>query len=278
MDYIEIEVCVSPRQPGADLLVSELADAGFESFVDTNEGFMAYIPKADFSDDLLTVFQSLNTDIGQVSYTQKLIPSQNWNASWESSYQPIQIGERLCIRAPFHQAAANVEIDLVIQPQQSFGTGHHATTRLMAQKLLTLPLSARYILDMGCGTGVLAILASSLGASNVLGIDIEEHAVENARENAARNQQTELQFETGTETNIGERTFDCILANINKNVLIQAMPIYVNALRDKGELLLSGFFITDTEDISRVVTKLGLKPHSILNEGDWALLHFTKTV
>jgi ribosomal protein L11 methyltransferase len=276
MDYLELDVKINPRQPGTDLLITELAELGFESFVETDDGFLAYIPGNQFSETLLSPIQNAEKELGKVSWSQKLIPGQNWNAEWESSYQPIQISDKLLIRAPFHEPVEGVEIDLEIQPQQSFGTGHHPTTRLMAEKLLTMPLSGRYILDMGCGTGVLAILAAKLGAANVLGIDIESNAVMNAIENVERNKVERVTIEEGTDNKIGDRKFDLVLANINKNVLVSALPQYVKALNKSGELLMSGFFTTDVAALKEVAEKTGLKFVSTQNEGEWALIHFIK--
>ncbi len=276
MDYIELDVKINPRQPGSDLLITELAEMGFESFVETADGFLAYIPGRDFSETLLSPIQNVTEELGKVSWSQKVIPAQNWNAEWESSYQPIQISNKLVIRAPFHEPVKGIEIDLEIQPQQSFGTGHHPTTRLMAEKLLTMPLSERYILDMGCGTGVLAILAAKRGANPVLGIDIETNAVLNAIENVQRNHVTNITIEEGKDDMIGDRKFDVILANINKNVLVAALPNYANALNAGGELLMSGFFTTDVSTLKEVAEKNGLKFNSTENDGEWALVHFIK--
>lgn len=276
MDYIELDVKVVPRQPGSDLLISSLADQGFESFAETADGFLAYIPAGQFSESLLLPIQEFTADLGKAEFTQKLIPGQNWNAEWEKQYEPIRIGNRCLIRAPFHEAQPGVEIDLLIQPQQSFGTGHHPTTRLMAEKLLTMPVSGRYILDMGCGTGVLAILASRLGAAEVLGIDIETNAVENARENLERNPVKNITIEEGTEASIGNRSFDVIVANINKNILLKSLPVYTAALRQNGDLLLSGFFTTDTDELQNAASQQGLQFSEKKTEGEWAMLHFVK--
>lgn len=276
MDYIELDVKINPRQPGSDLLIAELAERGFESFVDTADGFLAYVPAQQFSESLLAPLQEITAETGTLTFSKQLIPSQNWNAEWEKQYQPVKVGERCLIRAPFHEPDGNVEIELVIQPQQSFGTGHHPTTRLMAEKLLTTKPAGRYVLDMGCGTGVLSVLAARLGASEVLGIDIETNAVENARENVLRNPVQHVSIEEGTERQIGNRTFDVILANINKNVLLHAMPAYVSALREQGELLLSGFFTTDTDELKNAAASYGLNFRAMLSDGEWALLHFTK--
>ncbi|HET6992717.1 MAG TPA: 50S ribosomal protein L11 methyltransferase [Bacteroidia bacterium] len=276
MDYIELDVKVFPRQPGSDLLISELAEKGFESFAETEDGFLAYIPAAQFSEALLSPVNEFAPDLGKADFSRKIIPSQNWNAEWEKSYEPILIDDKLCIRAPFHEPDPDAEIDLVIQPQQSFGTGHHPTTRLMAEKLLTMTLAERYVLDMGCGTGVLAILASELGASGVLGIDIESNAVDNARENVQRNKVVNVTIEEGKDDRIQDRKFDLILANINKNVLMNAMKVYSDAMKNNAELLLSGFFLTDVEELKLVAEKNGLKYKSTETDGEWALIHFTK--
>ncbi|CAN5303164.1 50S ribosomal protein L11 methyltransferase [soil metagenome] len=276
MDYIELNVKISPRQPGSDLMIAELAEAGFESFVETIDGFLAYIPQKDFSQQHISPMENFRKVAVDISFSEKIIPDQNWNAEWEKSYQPIIITEKLSIRAPFHAPNNDVEIDLEIQPQQSFGTGHHPTTRLMAEKLLTMPLSGRYILDMGCGTGVLAILAAKLGAKRVLGIDIETNSVLNACENVTRNLVENVDIEEGTETKIANRKFELIVANINKNVLISAMPVYAEALNPESDLLISGFFKTDIDELRNAGEKSGLKFKSEKNEGEWALVHFKK--
>jgi ribosomal protein L11 methyltransferase len=276
MDYTELDIKVTPRQPGTDLLISELAENGFESFVETETGFLAYIPAKEFSETSLSALETFDKEIGKVDFSQKIIPSQNWNAEWERDYQPIIISDELLIRAPFHAPVPEIKMELIIQPQQSFGTGHHPTTRLMAEKLLTMPVSGRYVLDMGCGTGVLAILANKRGAASVLGIDIESNSVANAKENADRNKVVDVTIEEGTENQIAGRKFDVVLANINKNVLMKAMPVYAAALNTNGELLLSGFFLTDVEELKNEATGNGLHYSSMETDGEWALLHFKK--
>lgn len=276
MDYIELDVKVNPKQPGTDLLISELAENGFESFAETEEGFLAYIPLKQFSEALLSPVNEFTANLGKAVFSQKLIPGQNWNAEWEKGYQSILVSNKLLIRAPFHEPVPGVEMELIIQPQQSFGTGHHPTTRLMAEKLLTMPLAERYILDMGCGTGVLAILAAKRGASAVLGIDIETNAVENAKENVQRNAVVNVTIEEGKDDQIAGRKFDLILANINKNVLMNAMSVYASALNPGGELLLSGFFLTDVAELTSIAEKAGLKFKLTETDGEWALIHLTK--
>lgn len=276
MDYIELEIKVFPRQPGTDFLISELADAGFESFVENETGFSAYIPAKDYSENSISPLKNFSNGLGKAEFSKKIIPSQNWNAEWEKDYQPIIISDKLLIRAPFHSSIPGIEMELIIQPQQSFGTGHHPTTRLMAEKLLTTRIGGRYVLDMGCGTGVLAILANKLGASGVIGIDIEHNSVKNADENLIRNKIVDVKIEEGTEDKIGDRKFDIVLANINKNVLLKAMRTYSDALNKNGELLLSGFFFTDLGELKHEAEKNKLIFISTETNGEWALLHFKK--
>jgi ribosomal protein L11 methyltransferase len=274
-DYVEVDVQVNPRQPGSDLLVTELAEMGFESFADTSSGFQAWIPANGFQESMLSVVNQLDTELGKASFSWKIVKGQNWNAEWESSYQPVRIGQKLLIRAPFHPADPTVERELVIQPQQSFGTGHHPTTALMAEKLLTSPMSERYIMDLGCGTGVLAILASQLGAARVEGVDIEAPAVENAIENARNNNAGSIVFSLGDATAMRGKQYDMILANINKNILKATMPQFAASLREHGDLLLSGFFVTDAEELR--ASAMGFEFVELRNSGEWAMLHLRKT-
>ncbi len=273
-DYIEVDVKVIPRQPGSDLLVTELAEMGFESFADTATGFQAWIPADMFKEPLLAIVSQLDTELGKAEYSFRLIKGQNWNAEWESSYQPVKIGRKLMIRAPFHPADPDVEMELIIQPQQSFGTGHHPTTALMAEKLLTSPLSERYIMDLGCGTGVLAILASKLGAGKVEGVDIEKPAVENAIENARNNNAGSIVFSYGDASAMKGKVYDMILANINKNILKATMEQFSASLQSGGDLLLSGFFVTDAEELRAAA--IGFEFVELKNSGEWAMLHLRR--
>ncbi|HEU4719220.1 MAG TPA: 50S ribosomal protein L11 methyltransferase [Bacteroidia bacterium] len=276
MNYTELTFTVQPLQPGCDLLISELADRGFESFSETETGFAAYIPESLFSVEQLADLEKFRSEKLDFHYTVKHIPSQNWNEEWERNFSPVEIAGQLRIRAPFHAPDASFPSEIVIQPRQSFGTGHHATTRLMIQKLLTMAFPGRYILDMGCGTGVLAIFCAQHGAAGILGMDIDPGSVENAGENALLNGVNNINFETGTETEIGDRKFDLLLANINKNVLKNAMRTYAGSLRAGGEILLSGFFTTDVPELIAAAEAEGLHPVRVESEQEWALVHLAK--
>lgn len=274
-DYVELTITVSPRQPGTDLLISELADAGCESFAETAEGFQAWIPKDQYKESLLSIVNQLDTEIGTAAVKTAVIEGQNWNAEWESSYQPVAIGHDLIIRAPFHPKTEGFRFDLIIQPQQSFGTGHHPTTLLIAEKLLTLPVSDRYIIDMGCGTGVLGILASMRNASKVDCVDIEAHAVENAKENAGHNNIGGIEFAVGDTTWLRGKSADVVLANINKNVLTAAMDDLRNSVKAGGDLIMSGFFTTDADDLVKCAGN-AFQLIEIKSSGEWAMVHLRK--
>lgn len=274
-DYIEVDVQVTPKQPGTDLLITQLADAGFESFAETPSGFQAWIPADQFVESTLALVNQLDSELGKSSASWKTIKGQNWNAEWESSYQPVKIGNRLLIRAPFHEADKTVGIELIIQPQQSFGTGHHPTTALMSEKLLTSTLEGRYIMDLGCGTGVLAILAHRLGAAKVEGVDIEKPAVENAMENARNNSAESIVFSCGDASAMNGKVYDMILANINKNILKATMKNFAASLKKEGDLLLSGFFVTDKDELLETASP-DFSFVEMKASGEWAMLHLRK--
>ncbi|MBI3511865.1 MAG: 50S ribosomal protein L11 methyltransferase [Bacteroidetes bacterium] len=276
MDYIELEVKIDPRQPGCDLLITELAELGFESFADTEEGFLAYVPQHAFNQRAYSLLNDNDFQLGKIQFEERVIAHRNWNAEWEKDFEPVMIGNDLLIRAPFHLPGKNFRMEIVIQPQQSFGTGHHETTRLMAQKLLTLPLGRRYILDMGCGTGILAILAEKCGAQKVLAVDIDENAVQNSQENILRNNCSVIKTICGNTGSLDNEKFNVILANINKNILLSSMDSFAKHLHEGGDLLLSGFFTQDADELKRTAKENKLIFKSMSGEGEWALLHFEK--
>ena len=201
MDYIEIDVSIEPLVPFSDILVAELADLGFESFVNSERGLQAYIQHHLFdSEKVNSLLLQYNKDDCKISFQQKNIPAQNWNAQWESSFEPIEVDGECIVRAPFHSKPANIKYDIVIEPKMSFGTGHHETTYLMLQRLLHLPLKNKSLLDMGCGTSVLAILAAQLGANPILAIDTDEWAYENSKENCALNECSQIVVKLGNSS------------------------------------------------------------------------------
>ena len=270
MKYLAYHFTVSPPQPGSDILIALIEDRGFESFDFTETGFTAYMPdtvadKIDLSD--------LHFEDFKFSYDIEKIAESNWNSEWEKNFEAVVVDDLLCIRAPFHEKNTLVKYEIVIMPKMSFGTGHHQTTRLMCKTMSTLDLKGKRILDMGTGTGILAIFAKQLGAKEVLGIDIDEWSVENAIENCASNKFPYILLKKGDIDLLeNESVFDVILANINKNILKSHLPVYFYKLKPGGKLLLSGFFTTDTAELQQLGESLGLKLISISNENEWAMM------
>lgn len=278
MDYIELNIDLNPRMPWADILVAELAELGFESFVDTETGIQAYTPvtSGDASEILkeTSIFQN-----PKVTYSSsiEIIPQKNWNAEWEASFEPVLVDTRLAIVAPFHNIDSfqNKEI-IVIQPQMSFGTGHHQTTYLMSQLLLDLACVPTKVLDMGTGTGVLAILAEKLGAQSILAVDIEPWSVENTIENANRNACENIVALVGDIDVVKESDFGLILANINKNILKSHLKHYAQICQQNGLLFLSGFFATDVSEMEEIAKQVGFKLLKTVEKETWAAMKLIK--
>lgn len=250
----------------------ELGELGYDTFEETPGGLNAYIPSENFDGAVLADLLTLRDPHVTVHWTSQEIADRNWNAEWESSFQPVEVGNEVRIRAEFHESVPGFAHDLVITPQMAFGTGHHATTRLMVEAMLGLDLKDKQVCDLGCGTGVLAILAEQRGASEVLAIDIDMNAVKNARENVTRNGCTRIVVDKGDARSLQGKMFDAILANIERNTLMEAMPLMYAALRKGGMLLLSGFVTADRELLERRAVEVGFSPAERMNEGDWALL------
>jgi len=276
MDYTELSITVLPKESGSDILIAELSELGFDSFVDSETGFSAYIPTNLFSiDELVALFSKYANEL-KITYSKINIPQQNWNKKWESNFEPIDIIGKCYIRAPFHEPKSGYQYDIVIEPKMSFGTGHHQTTQLMMEQLMTLKLKNKSLLDLGCGTGILAIAASKMGASTIDAVDIDEWSYENSIENAQKNNVNNISVLKGGVETISGKLFFTILANINKNVLLQDMAHCVKALEKEGNLLLSGFFDTDIDELKSKAKQLGLQIKDAKNNNGWALLHFVK--
>ena len=277
MDYTELDISISPYDPWAEILISNLAEIGFESFTELNGNLQAYIPTKDYNIKRLEkAFSSLPSGEVKLKSTKKNIQSQNWNAQWESSFEPVVVGQDLVIYAPFHSINKKYKYQIEIQPQMSFGTGHHQTTWLMTKTLLSKNLKGSSVLDVGTGTGVLAILSSQLGAKFILGTDIEQNACENAQENCKRNGCDQIKIIQGDIDCVPDRKFDVIIANINKNVLKNHLDAYAKLMYHQGNLILSGFFETDTDELVMSAKKYNFRhEHTFLKEG-WAVLTFIK--
>jgi len=275
MNYIQFLAKVSPLVMGREILIAELAEIGFESFVDTEDGFEAYIQEADFDESNIEQISLLSNEAFEIEYTINTIVQQNWNEQWEKSFDPIFVDEKCMIRAPFHEKPTNNVIDIIIEPKMSFGTGHHETTYLIVSRLLNLDLTDKTVLDMGCGTGILAILAKKRNCGKVLAIDNDEWAYTNSVENCERNN-VDIEVVLGDVNQIKSNKFDVIIANINRNILLRDMHFYADALNINGLLLLSGFFSIDKEVLAEEANKLGLTLTFENTKNEWTMLEFVK--
>ncbi len=271
MNYIELNIRFLEVEPWRDILVSHLAEKGFESFVETKSGLQSYIPENAFSTDMIN---DLETFDAIENFTFQVIDDENWNAEWEKNFDPVFVEDKLAIRAPFHPTNFTQELVITIQPQMSFGTGHHQTTWLASKRLFDLKLDGLRVLDMGTGTGILAILAEKRGAKSVFAPDIDEWSYRNALENVALNQCTSITVEQGDHTVLEGKTFDLIMANINKNILISHFNFYADALINGGKLLISGFFETDKDDLVTHANEVGFIFERMDTKDEWALIQF----
>ena len=273
--YIAYHFDVSPPVPGNEILVAELGVVGFESFVETSEGLSAYIQKKDHYSSILENLQILENDEFSISYRIEEIEQVNWNAQWEANFKPITVDGRCFIRAPFHDSAGH-EFDIVIEPKMSFGTGHHETTHMMIQFMLETDLKNKSVLDMGCGTAVLAILAEKKGSSSVEAIDIDEWCYQNSLENIRRNSCQNIRVLKGDASLLKAQAFDVIIANINRNILLNDIPVYATCLNANGFLFLSGFYKEDIPKIQAVCKHCNLSFEAQIFRNDWVALKFKK--
>ncbi|MCC9136476.1 50S ribosomal protein L11 methyltransferase [Pontibacter silvestris] len=274
MDFIEVTLKVNADF--ADILIAELGELGCDAFVETEDGFSAYMDEDKYSEEALEETLNRYADFVQVDYTVQKIERQNWNEEWERNFEPLFIDGQVSVRASFHPKPEEAKYDIVINPKMSFGTGHHETTTLMIENQLTLDHQGKRVLDMGCGTGILAIMAAELGASEIVAVEIEDWTVENARENAELNNYPAIDVRLGgAETVEGEKPFDVILANINRNVLLEDMPAYKAVLKQKGWLLLSGFYTEDLPILQERTAELGLTYISHRVKNNWVSAIFT---
>lgn len=271
--YLEYNFKVDPVQPASDILIAELGEVQFESFVETEDGVQAYIKKEDWYPNILDDLQILSNPLFHIDYDYLEIEQENWNATWESNFSPIQVGRQCIIRAPFHERP-QVDYDIVIEPKMSFGTGHHETTYMMLQHILEHDFNGKSVLDMGSGTGVLAILAAMKGAAAIDAIDIDNWCYLNAKENIERNNCGHINVYEGTADLLVDQQYDIIMANINRNILLEDVPAYVKCLNKGGILFLSGFYKEDISQISERCGEVGLKFEKNLEKNNWVAVKY----
>ena len=275
MNYLEFTFEIEPLQPASEILIAELGLAGFESFVENETGITAYIPQEEFEEDSLSGVQILQSDEFSITYTRKEIEQVNWNEEWEKNFHPIMVEDSCCVRAPFHPQT-DVEYDIVIEPKMSFGTGHHATTHMMIQFLLNNDLEGKRVLDMGCGTGVLAIVAEKRGAKEVDAIDIDNWCYLNSLENVERNNCSRISVYEGGAELLGDKKYEVIIANINRNILLKDIEVYSRNLEKGGDLYLSGFYGADIPVIREECERNGLEYITNLEREEWVALKLKK--
>ena len=270
MEYIELS-CSLPQgeEHYTELIMAALGEMGFESFMETEDGLLAYIKAAEFDAEFLND-AGLWPDEANPEYSWKTIEEQNWNAVWESNFEPVFIDGRCRVRAPFHEKDPKIEFDILIEPKMSFGTAHHETTAQMISLLLNTDVKDKTLLDMGSGTAVLAILAAMKGASQITAIDNDEWAYHNALENVAKNNLPHINVNQGDAAMLKGKKFDIILANINRNILLNDMEHYRDSLTPGGTLMMSGFYTEDVEVITDKATELGLTKLGQTERNNWA--------
>lgn len=278
MRYFEVTFKTTPCNSTVnDLLCAFLGEIGYESFVEECDGIKGYVQQATFDEEALqSAIANIPMENVTISYEPHLMEDKNWNEEWEKNFfQPIVIGDRCVIHSTFHKDVPKAEVEILINPQMAFGTGHHETTSLILQELLDAELKDKSVLDMGCGTSILAILAAMKGAKPITAIDIDTWCVENSKENIALNKVENIQVELGDATLLqGREAFDVIIANINRNILLNDLASYTACMHQGSEIYMSGFYISDIPLIREKAESLGLTFTQQKDKNNWAVVKF----
>ena len=278
MNYYELLfTTITTEDYQQDLLINALGEIGFDTFEELEFGFKAYIPTDDFDEQQLKEHLLPYQDMFTFSYEITLIPQKNWNEVWESNFEPIEIGDKIYVRATFHSAKPEFPYEIVIDPKMAFGTGHHQTTSMMLELILENDFAGKKVLDMGCGTGILAIMAAKLNAAEITAIDYDPVCYDSTIENSALNHVTNIIPLCGSKEAIPDEQYDTILANINRNILLDQMERYAQVLKPGGEIYFSGFYESpDLEIITDEARKHGLKYITHKKTNDWVATKFVK--
>jgi len=276
MIYTQISFKLNPdTTENREILVAMLSDLPFESFDESEDCVMGYIPGESVDMEEIKAITSLLPF--SVATENEMIPDKNWNEVWEKNYfKPLLIGNRCLVRAPFHTEFEPAEFELVIEPKMAFGTGNHETTTLVAEQILNMDLTGKTVLDMGCGTGILGMLASLKGAKSVIAIDIDTWSFESTVENARLNNILNLEAKLGDASLLGTETFEIIFANIHKNVIVNDLPVYESVLQSGGKIYLSGFYTHDMPDVKAKAESLGLHETGFQEKNNWVVYAFRK--
>ena len=273
--YIGYHFTIAPLELGSEILIAELGEKAFESFIETEIGVSAFVQKELWDTNILEDIQILSNPEFKIEYTFEEIEQVNWNEEWEKNFEPIDVDGKCHVRAPFHEKTS-AEYDIVIEPKMSFGTGHHETTHMMIQHILETDFTNKKTLDMGCGTAILAILAEMKGAQPIDAIDIDNWCYLNSIENAERNNCKHISVYEGDASLLDGKKYDVIIANINRNILLNDMQQYVACLNENGILFLSGFYTEDIPVISESCTSKGLTYVKQFERNNWVALKFVK--
>ncbi|MDR1698329.1 MAG: 50S ribosomal protein L11 methyltransferase [Prevotellaceae bacterium] len=278
MNYFEVVFSINPNEEWlTDLISNDLSEIGFESFVTTQNGLTAYVSETKFDRQQLDALIANFPYEAQITCKANLVKTEDWNAEWEKNYfQPIVVADRCVVRSSFHTEAPKAEYEIVIDPKMSFGTGHHETTSLMISRILQTDFRGKSVLDMGCGTGILAILAGMRDANPITAIDIDEWVYDNILENLKLNGFENIEVKIGDAALLPGRKFDIILANINRNILLNDIKIYAECLNDGGELFMSGFYKEDIDAIKQEAEKQGLQYMGFEEKNNWVAVGFKK--
>ena len=276
MEYTKVSFSIKPNtQAAQEILTAQLAEFAFDSFEETPDGLNAYIPSSEYSAQDVKSIQILHGDEFYISFEAEAMPDQNWNETWEKYYfDPIVIGNKCVIHSAFHTDVPKAQYNILIEPKMAFGTGHHETTGLMVKHIIDMDFTNKNVLDMGCGTGILGILAAMRGAKKVLGIDIEEWAFNNANENISSNNIKNMEVLCGDASLLGQQKFDVILANINRNILLEDISKYKQVLNDGGTLLLSGFYTNDLVAINKECNANNLIKKIVQEDNNWVAVAY----
>lgn len=271
--YIAYDFVGSPKELVSEILIAQLSHVGFESFIEHKTGLTAYIQKEEWNPKILDHIFVLNSNEFEITYQQSEIAQTNWNEKWEKNFNPIQVNDLVAVRAPFHRKTS-LKYEIVIEPKMSFGTGHHETTQMMIQQMLQLDIQNKKVLDLGCGTGILAIFAEMRGANSVDAIDVNSWCYKNSLENIKRNGCQYVTVYKGDASLLKEKKYDVIIANLNRNALLSDIELYTSSLYKKGFLLLSGFYREDVTAIDQEAKKYGLRLDQALEKNKWVSLKY----
>ena len=276
MEYTEIAIRLNEMNPFADILVAKLDEIQFESYAEEMDVLKAYVQTHLLDKNAVKKIINEIGELTDISFTIKKLKHQNWNQKWESDYKHVFINDMCVVRSDFHDPIPEVKYEIIISPKMSFGTGHHETTSLIMNQMFELNFKGRSVLDMGSGTGILSILASKLGAVNLVGIDTDEWAFKNAIENSNLNNLTDIRFIHGNVSAIPDIGFDIVLANINRNIILQDMARYINVMTDNAGIILSGFLKKDLPLIIERSIELGLKLVTLKNKKQWQMVYLER--